>query len=329
MSQQTPDERPFLKMHGLGNDFILFDARQSPLALAPTAVRALSDRHQGIGFDQLIILRPSDKADLFMEIRNADGSDVAACGNATRCVGQVLMDELARDEASIETRAGILLARRAGDAVTVDMGRPGLSWRDIPLARDLDLDHLPIIEGDLLPPSALSMGNPHLLFFDPGPDNGPDNRPDRWDEHHPDVAGIGARLEHHPDFPEGTNVSFVTIIAPDHLQVRTWERGVGLTRACGTAACASLVGAHRRGFAARAARVEMPGGPLQIIWADDDHVLMTGAVRTDGGSDAAGAAGDPPGQKGTPRCAPDRHRLRGADRSADVSRYARCGSCAG
>ncbi|GAK34277.1 diaminopimelate epimerase [alpha proteobacterium Q-1] len=272
MSQQKPDDRPFLKMHGLGNDFILFDARHSPLVLDPATVRALSDRHQGIGCDQLIILRPSDKADLFMEIRNADGSDVAACGNATRCVGQVLMDELGRDEAMIETRAGLLLARRAGDAVTVDMGQPGLSWRAIPLARDLDLDALPIIEGDLLPPSALSMGNPHLLFFNPAPE--------KWDENTPDVAEIGARLEHHPDFPEGTNVSFVTIIAPDHLKVRTWERGAGLTRACGTAACASLVGAHRRGFAARAARVEMPGGPLQIHWADDDHVLMTGAVRT-------------------------------------------------
>ncbi|GER07887.1 diaminopimelate epimerase [Iodidimonas muriae] len=269
MTNASPLGRPFIKMHGLGNDFIVFDAREIPLALTDDVVRALSDRQTGIGCDQLIVLHPDKKpdaggpADLFMEIRNADGSTVAACGNATRCVARLILEETGRDRALIRTCAGLLAADRDAFGIRVDMGRPGFHWQDLPLSHEMDTLMLDLHEGGLSQPTALSMGNPHLLFFLEG---GLDV----------DVRAIGSTLEHHPWFPEAVNVSFVRVLAPDHLSVATWERGAGLTRACGTGACASLVGAHRRGYAGRAAQIDMSGGTLHILWDDADHVLMSG-----------------------------------------------------
>ena len=255
--------RPFMKMHGLGNDFIVFDARMVPLALTKAQVRVLSDRRRGIGCDQLIVIRQSGRADAFMEIHNADGAEVGACGNATRCVGRLLMGETGLKTASIETRSGVLTVWQSGEDIRVDMGRPGLGWQDIPMASAMETAVLDLSDSMLLHPTALSMGNPHLIFF--------------VDDHTVyDAVVQGARLEHHKLFPQGVNVSFVHVIQPDHLVVRTWERGAGLTLACGTAACASLVGAHRRGLADRRADVEMPGGLLEIAWDGDDHVYMTG-----------------------------------------------------
>ncbi|MFQ5347048.1 MAG: diaminopimelate epimerase [Rhodothalassiaceae bacterium] len=257
--------RAFRKMHGLGNDFVIFDAREEPLALDAAVVRALADRRMGIGCDQLIVLRPSACADLFMEIRNADGGEVSACGNASRCVGRLVMDETGRETVRIETRAAVLEVMRAGDGVGVDMGRPGLDWRDIPLAAPANTRQLELDADGLGRPAAVSMGNPHMVFF---VDDGVEV----------DLARVGPRLERHPLFPEGANVSMACVRDPGHIRLAVWERGAGLTRACGTAACAALVAAHRRGLAGREAAVDLPGGRLLIEWSADDHVRMTGPV---------------------------------------------------
>ena len=257
--------RAFCKMHGLGNDFVIFDAREVPLALDAADVRALADRRTGIGCDQLIILRPSARADLFMEIRNADGGEVSACGNASRCVGRLVMDETGRDAARIETRAGVLEVARAGERVRVDMGCPGLDWRDIPLAEEADTRELDIAAEGLGRPAAVSMGNPHMIFF-------------AGDDAAVDLAVLGPRLTRHPLYPEGANVSLARVADAGTIRLEVWERGAGLTRACGTAACAALVAAARRGLTGRAATVVLPGGPLDVEWAADDHVRMTGPV---------------------------------------------------
>ena len=257
--------RAFRKMHGLGNDFVIFDAREEPLALDALVVRALADRRTGIGCDQLIILHPSARADLFMEIRNADGGEVSACGNATRCVGALVMDESGREAVRIETRGGVLEVTRAGELLRVDMGRPGLDWCDIPLAAAADTRELDIAAAGLVGPAAVSMGNPHMIFFVD-------------DVTAVDLARLGPRLERHPLFPEGANVSVAYVREAGTIRLAVWERGAGLTRACGTAACAALVAAHRRGLAGRAADVVLPGGRLLIEWAADDHVFMSGPV---------------------------------------------------
>lgn len=265
MDSLVDKNRPFHKMHGLGNDFLVFDARRFPLALADTVVRALADRRTGIGFDQLIILRPSKRADIFMEIRNADGGEIAACGNASRCIAAFRAMESGEAPVSIETRAGVIAAEETDHGVRVDMGEPGLDWRAIPLAEARDTRMIDLGEAALGPASAVSIGNPHLVFF---PDAGAAY----------DVEADGARLEQHPLLPEGANISFVRVISDDHLVVDVWERGAGRTRACGTAACATLVAAHRRGLAGRKALIEMPGGPLEIEWDARDHLLMEGAT---------------------------------------------------
>lgn len=257
--------RPFIKMHGLGNDFVLLDARREPLALDDSAARALADRRSGIGCDQLVILHPSDCAHVRMEIRNADGGEVSACGNAARCVGQLLMDETGREHVLIETRAGLLPAVRTGLGIGVDMGEPGLHWRDIPLAEAADTVRLGIEKGWLREPGAVSMGNPHMVFF--------------IDETTPfDLARQGPELEHHPLFPERANVSVALVENDRTIRLSVWERGVGLTRACGTAACAALVAAHRRGLAGREANVVLPGGTLGVRWAEDGHVHLAGTT---------------------------------------------------
>jgi diaminopimelate epimerase len=269
-------EYSFRKMNGLGNDFVVLDSRARALALAPEIVRVIADRKEGIGCDQLIALEPSDKADVFMRIWNADGGEVEACGNAARCVAAVIATEQGRSQVSIETEDQVLGAVVGGDGnVTIDMGVPRLAWDEIPLAEPfhdtsrIELQAGPIDAPVLHSPGAVNVGNPHALFF-------------VEDTEAIDLAGIGPMLECHPLFPERANISLVQVMSPDHLKVRTWERGAGLTRACGTAACASAVAAVRRDLAGRKVTVSLPGGDLVIEWREGDgHVLMTGPYELD------------------------------------------------
>ena len=271
--------RPFLKMNGAGNDFVVVDVQRdshpAPFAPDQAAVRAIADRSAGIGCDQLIAIEPSRAGDAFMRIWNADGGQVEACGNATRCVGWLLMEASGRDEARIETVAGMITAQRAGPlSVTVDMGAPRLDWRDIPLAEEMDTRGIelqvgPIDAPVMHTPGCVSMGNPHVVFFVP-------------DIEAVAVEQVGSLIEHHPLFPEGVNVGFAEVRARGEIRLRVWERGAGLTKACGTGACAALVAAHRRGLIGRSADVIMDGGVLQIEWREsDDHVLMTGPVEVE------------------------------------------------
>jgi diaminopimelate epimerase len=262
--------RPFVKMHGLGNDFVVFDAREAPLALDRAAARALADRHTGIGCDQMMVIEKPRQAaaDAFMRIINADGDDVGACGNGTRCVADLLMNQLGRDHVVIETIAGLLDAERRGAGlVAVDMGPARLDWRDIPLARAQDTNHVDLVLGPLRDPACVNLGNPHAVFF-------------VADVQAIDIASLGPVLEHHALFPERANIGLVQVIARDHLRLRVWERGAGLTRACGSGACAALVAAARRGLTERRARVVVDGGELEIEWLRDGHVMMTGPVAT-------------------------------------------------
>jgi diaminopimelate epimerase len=267
---------PFRKMNGLGNDFVVLDARARPLGLSPDVVRAIADRKEGIGCDQIIALEPSQHADVFMRIFNADGGEVGACGNAARCVAALLAAERGEPKVSIETESGVLGAVVNEDgSVTIDMGAPRFAWDQIPLAepfhdtRRIELQVGPIDAPVLHSPSAVNVGNPHCLFF-----------VDDVEAH--DLARFGPMLEHHPLFPERANISLVQVIGPDALKVRTWERGAGLTRACGTAACAAAVAAARRELVGRKLKVSLPGGDLPIEWRESDgHILMTGPYAFD------------------------------------------------
>lgn len=266
---------PFLKMHGAGNDFVVFDAREKPLRLSSVQAKKLSDRNFGIGCDQLVIIEASGQADCFMRIFNADGGEVSTCGNATRCVAWVLNSSGAGSKKSyaIETAAGIVHAEIIADrSVRVDMGAPKLDWQDIPLTEARDTLHLAIGVGAAQDPVGVSMGNPHAVFFL---------------EHATDelVHGAGPVLEHHSLFPSRANISFATVLSPDHISLRVWERGAGETLACGSGACATLVAAVRRGLTGRKATVSLKGGDLQIEWLPNSgktegSVLMTGPVET-------------------------------------------------
>ncbi len=251
----------FMKMHGAGNDFVIIDSRGRDAVVTAALARAVGDRHRGVGFDQLAEIRSTDQADFALDFWNSDGSRAGACGNATRCVCDVVMRETGRDTVTLTTERGLLRAVRSGDGrVSVNMGHPQRDWAEVPLARAVDTLHLPL-PGD---PVAVGMGNPHCVFFVP-------------DAEAVDLRAIGPGLEHDPLFPARTNVEFASLLGPDRLRMRVWERGAGLTQACGTGACASLVAAVRRGLAERKARVIQPGGGvLTIEWQPDNHVLMTG-----------------------------------------------------
>lgn len=261
---------PYRKMNGLGNDFAVLDARARAISLDGKAARHIADRKHGVGCDQIIVIEPSSRADAFMRIINADGSEVGACGNATRCVAALLAGELARDSVTIETTAELLRATIQTDGrVSVDMGAPRLGWQAIPLSRPfpdtaaIDVT-VPLASGALTRPGVVNVGNPHCIFFVDDLDGF-------------DLAEIGPRVEHDPLFPERVNVSLARIASPGHIVLRVWERGAGLTRACGTAACAAAVAAARRGLTGRAVAVELPGGILDITWREsDDHIVMTG-----------------------------------------------------
>ncbi len=261
---------PFLKMHGLGNAFVILAARAAPLALGPAQAAAVADRRTGVGCDQLILIRPAEhgQADAFMEIRNADGGEVSACGNATRCVADLLMRQGGKRRVVIQTRAGLLEAEAAADGlVAVDMGPARLDWRDIPVAEAVDTLHMGIGAGILQDPVGVNMGNPHAVFF-------------VEDAEAVDLARLGPQIETHPFFPERVNVEAAQIVSPERIRMRVWERGSGITRACGTGACATLVAAARRGLTGRKAEVVLDGGSLVIEWLANDHVRMIGPVAT-------------------------------------------------
>ena len=265
--------RPFLKMNGLGNDFVVVEARTAPFEPTPEEVRAIADRVSGVGCDQLISVGPVEGADAFVRFWNADGDEISACGNGTRCVGWLLMQSLGVDVVEIETKAGRLFAEKAGERlVSVDMGEPRLDWAQIPLAREQDTRALTETLTDhpdlQIPPGAVSMGNPHVVFFVDDMERLP-------------IAEIGPQVERHPLFPEHVNVGFAQVLAPDRIRLRVFERGAGLTKACGTGACAALVAASRRGLVGRSATMELDGGELFIDWREDGHVIMTGPAAVD------------------------------------------------
>jgi diaminopimelate epimerase len=248
----------------------VFDARDNALDLSAQQIRALADRHTGIGCDQLIVVEraKANLADAFMRIHNADGGEVSACGNATRCVADMVMREKGVAHAVIETGAGLLDAERAsGGRVRVDMGPARLDWRDIPLKEPCDTAHVPLALGALSDPVAVNMGNPHAVFFVP-------------DATAIDLARLGPQLEHHPLFPERANIGVVAPLSRDRLRMRVWERGAGITLACGSGACAALVAAARRGLTERHGFVVLDGGELEIEWLKDGHVAMTGPIAT-------------------------------------------------
>ncbi len=260
MRDTTGPSLPFMKMHGLGNDFVVIDDRGSPAPrVEGRLVAALADRHRGVGFDQLAVITEGGNADLSLTFWNADGSMSAACGNATRCIAAWEMARTGRDRLAIATGNGVLAAVDAGGGLTsVNMGPPRLRWDEIPLAQAMDTLALPI-DGT---PTATSMGNPHCSFFVP-------------DVAAVDLARFGAAHEHHPLFPQRTNVQVVQVIGPDHLRMRVWERGVGITLASGSSSCAVAVASARRGLTGRRVTLDCDGGRLWIDWREDG-VWMTG-----------------------------------------------------
>jgi len=248
----------FMKWHGAGNDFVIIDSRGRDAVVTEALAQALGDRHRGVGFDQLAEIRTSDAADIDLDFWNADGSRAGACGNATRCVARFLFDETGREALTIRTERGLLDARLVDGEVWVNMGPPQTDWREVPLAREVDTLHLPL-EGD---PVGVGMGNPHAVFFVD-------------DAEAVEVAELGPRVERHPLFPQRANVEFAEVRGRDEIRMRVWERGTGITLACGSGACATAVAAAERGLTDRRLRMEVDGGWLTLDWRDDG-VWMTG-----------------------------------------------------
>jgi diaminopimelate epimerase len=264
---------PFLKMHGLGNDFVVLDARRAALDLTPERRRVIADRRRGVGCDQLIVLEPPTEreADVFMRIYNPDGGEAGACGNATRCVASVVMDERQTDHVTVQTVSGLLESQKTGvggnglPVISVDMGPARLDWREIPVATACDTNHMPVGLGPLQDPVGTNMGNPHATFFVDDADAIP-------------LGELGPKLEHDRFFPERANIGVAQLVGEGRLRLRVWERGAGITLACGSGACAAVVAASRRGLVPRKADVVLEGGTLAIEWLRDNHVLMTGGI---------------------------------------------------
>jgi len=259
MTQSPTLGVPFMKMHGLGNDFVVIDERDGSARVTDALVTAMADRHHGIGFDQLAVLSLGGESDAHLTFYNADGSTSGACGNATRCIARHIMTETGKTSLSLTTDHGTLLAKDAGDGLTsINMGHPQLNWRDIPLSQDVDIDALPI-DGA---PLATGMGNPHCTFFVD-------------DANAIDLETRGAATEHHPLYPQRTNVQFAHVVGTNHLRMRVWERGVGVTLASGSSSCATAVAANRKGLTGRNVRIDLDGGTIHIDWSEDG-VWMTG-----------------------------------------------------
>jgi diaminopimelate epimerase len=265
-------------MNGLGNDFVVVDARQDGRRFTADAVRAVTDRVKGVGADQFIVMEKpaAEGVDVFMRIYNSDGGEIDACGNATRCVAALVAEELGKRAIMLQTNAGLLAATVTDDLVTVDMGKPRFDWDQIPLSEEfadttgIELQLGPIDAPILHTPSVVNVGNPHAIF---------------WvsDVNAYDLGRFGPLLENHPIFPERANIELAQVMSPDRIKVRVWERGAGLTLACGTGACAVGVAAARKGLTNRKVTVELPGGPLAIDWrVSDNHILMTGTWSLDG-----------------------------------------------
>jgi diaminopimelate epimerase len=257
------DQLGFHKMHSLGNDFVIIDRRSDQLPLSSAQIRMIADRRRGVGCDQLLALEPSERADLFMRVYNPDGSEAEACGNGTRCVARMIMEQHGTSRARIETRADVLLVSAGVQGYTVDMGRPRFAWHEIPLAQPMDTLALDLALGPLARPVALSMGNPHAVFLVDDVESIP-------------LEQLGPALEHHPLFPQRANIGVAEVRDSHTIRLRVWERGAGLTAACGSGACAALVAAARRGLTERSADLLLDGGRLRIVWNQADRVLMTG-----------------------------------------------------
>ncbi|MCW1931762.1 diaminopimelate epimerase [Pararhodobacter zhoushanensis] len=260
MDMATPPNLTFRKMHGAGNDFVVIDSRGREPVTTPALARALGDRHRGVGFDQLAELRTGDDADFILDFWNADGTMAGACGNATRCVAWLVMEETGRDALTIRTARGLLQAQRLDGQVWVNMGLPMFDWQSIPLNAPQDALHLPLA-GD---PVGVGMGNPHCVFVVP-------------DAEAVALDSLGPQVEHDPIFPERTNVEYISLLGPDRLRMRVWERGTGITLACGSGACAAAVAAVERGLTARRVVLELDGGILEADWRADG-VWLTGPV---------------------------------------------------
>jgi diaminopimelate epimerase len=261
---------PFLKMHGLGNDFVVFDARRQPVSLDAVRVRALADRRLGVGCDQVIVIAgPVNGADAAMRIFNADGGEVESCGNAARCVARLLMEETSRDSIRLETEGGALLCAAEDGVVSIDMGVPRFGWREIPLREQRDTLSFPLeIAGFDLPAlkeaSAANVGNPHCVLFVESVEQAP-------------VQSLGQAIETNALFPARTNVEFAQVLSPERIRLRVWERGAGMTRACGTGACAAAAAAHRRGLCGTRVDVILDGGTLDIAWpGEGSPIVMSG-----------------------------------------------------
>lgn len=254
---------PFAKMNGLGNDFVVIDARRNPVRLTEAQVRRIGDRRRGIGFDQLVLIEKAEGADARLSFFNPDGSEAGACGNGTRCAARLLLEERGGDELRLATGGGLLRVQRRGPWLAVEMAVPRFGWEEIPLAQPCDTDALPIDVPGLARPAAVSMGNPHAVFI-------------VQDVDAVDVEGLGARLERHPLFPERANIGFAQVLTRERIRLRVFERGAGLTLACGSGACAALVTARRRGLAGDAATLILDGGELLVSWPGAGPVTMTG-----------------------------------------------------
>lgn len=273
------DATTYLKMNGLGNDFVVVDARTQKFAVTSDQVRAIANRDTGIGCDQLIVMEAPnmDGPDVFMRIFNAEGGQVDACGNASRCVAGYLAEQLGKDTIEIETNAGLLIGKIEGDQVSVDYGPPKFDWQLIPLSeefgdtRGIELQIGPIDAPLLHTPSVVNVGNPHAVFWI-------NDDPDNYDLHL-----FGPLLENHPIFPQRANIELAQVLGPDRIKVRVWERGVGLTQACGTGAMAVAVCAMRKNLVERNVIIDLPGGPLEVEWRESDHhIIMSGPWSVDG-----------------------------------------------
>jgi diaminopimelate epimerase len=272
----TPLAIAFRKMNGLGNDFVVLDGRARPLHITEDSARAIANRETGIGCDQLIVMETSDVADVTMRIWNAEGGEVESCGNASRCIADILFSEMQSDTCTIITKGGFLAARKAGEGlVTIDQGKPKFGWADIPLSeafadtRHIELQVGPIDKPLIHSPSVVNVGNPHCIFW-----------VDDLDV--VDFGRIGPMLENHPLFPERANISLAKVVARDHIMLKVWERGAGLTKACGTAACAVMAAGHRIKIIDAVCRITLPGGDLFMsVNEENGHVLMTGPAAYD------------------------------------------------
>ncbi len=266
----------FRKMNGLGNDFVVLDARQNTIAISESQARAIADRKSGIGCDQLIVMEKSNFADVRMRIWNAEGGEVPSCGNASRCIADLIFDEKQTGQATIETLGGLLVATKAGEKlVTIDQGVPKFGWAEIPLSepfadtRHIELQVGPIDAPLIHSPSVVNVGNPHCIF---------------WvnDLDVVDFSRVGPMLENHPMFPERANISLAKVVARDHVILKVWERGAGLTQACGTAACATMAAGHRIKIIDAKCKISLPGGDLfMAVNEANGHILMTGPATYD------------------------------------------------